>query len=487
MLALYDHVRRLGRTRRRLRSAAERRARAGRRIGSRRRAAARADAIPVGGVSRLRGAAARRRRASTNTARARGCWRRLPRSRLRHVVVAIGDRPFDPDGFWPADVALLTTIAGLERSTSSRRAACSMRVISIACGWRSWRSKKTSAASGSRPPRAVSSAMVVARLRVTAPRSQYRDREDELEGVARRIKADRRRGVKPPLDRIGLVVARPLPYLYLAREVFAGAGIPYEALDTLPLAAEPYAAAVDVVLECAAANFTRRAHDGAAAIAALSIRGRRRRDRSRLDRGARRRRWPSSDISAASIACARSAETLDRSRTSGRAAPRSAAATTLAPLLESRPMVDQVELLRAFLDAPRSRASTIAAAAPARPWCIALDGLIAAYRRHDPVRDRHRHRAVRRDPPLARHADVRGRDRPAAASASSTRKRRGSPIWTTCRSWGWSKASGPSASAATCSIRDRSSPQLEPSRPGTRRRSTRSAIRCDRRARCFAI
>ena len=87
----------------------------------------------------------------------------------------------------------------------------------------------------------------------------YRDREDELEGVARRIKADRRRGRSVPLDRIGLVVARPLPYLYLAREVFAGAGIPYEALDTLPLAAEPYAAAVDVVLECAAANFTRRA------------------------------------------------------------------------------------------------------------------------------------------------------------------------------------------------------------------------------------
>ena len=63
----------------------------------------------------------------------------------------------------------------------------------------------------------------------------------------------------PPFDRIGLVVARPLPYLYLAREVFDGADLPFEALDTLPLAAEPYAAAVDVVLECAAANFTRRA------------------------------------------------------------------------------------------------------------------------------------------------------------------------------------------------------------------------------------
>jgi hypothetical protein len=34
---------------------------------------------------------------------------------------------------------------------------------------------------------------------------------------------------------------------------------PHEAHDTLPLAAEPYAAAVDVVLEAAASNFTRRA------------------------------------------------------------------------------------------------------------------------------------------------------------------------------------------------------------------------------------
>ena len=30
------------------------------------------------------------------------------------MIVAIGDRPFDPDGYWPADVAMLTTIAGLE-------------------------------------------------------------------------------------------------------------------------------------------------------------------------------------------------------------------------------------------------------------------------------------------------------------------------------------------------------------------------------------
>ena len=201
--------------------------------------------------------------------------------------------------------------------------------------------------------------------------------------MARRIKADRRRGVKPPLDRIGLVVARPLPYLYLAREVFAGAGIPYEALDTLPLAAEPYAAAVDVVLECAAANFTRRAMmallrsphfrfqiDGAdvdrASIAALDVAMAEQRYLGGLDR------------------LRALVDTLDRRRTARRAAPRSASPTTLAPLLESRPMVDQVELLRVVPRGPRSRARRSPPPRPRRRWCTALDGLIAAYRRHDP-------------------------------------------------------------------------------------------------------
>ena len=40
---------------------------------------------------------------------------------------------------------------------------------------------------------------------------------------------------------------RPLPYLYLARQVFPDAETPYQALDSLPLAAEPFAAALDLV------------------------------------------------------------------------------------------------------------------------------------------------------------------------------------------------------------------------------------------------
>src|SRR5205823_10413694 len=50
---------------------------------------------------------------------------------------------------------------------------------------------------------------------------------------------------------------RPLPYVYLARDVFADAGIPYQTFDALPLAAEPYAAALDLVFEFVTSEFTR--------------------------------------------------------------------------------------------------------------------------------------------------------------------------------------------------------------------------------------
>jgi hypothetical protein len=85
------------------------------------------------------------------------------------------------------------------------------------------------------------------------PIESARDREDELAAVARRVKGARRAGAAIPLWRQALIVRRPLPYLYLARSVFGAAGIPFETLDTLPLAAEPYAAALDLVLDAACA------------------------------------------------------------------------------------------------------------------------------------------------------------------------------------------------------------------------------------------
>ncbi|MEP7309143.1 MAG: PD-(D/E)XK nuclease family protein [Acidobacteriota bacterium] len=80
-----------------------------------------------------------------------------------------------------------------------------------------------------------------------------RDREEELADVARRLKPD---GAE---KRTAVVYKRPLPYLYVAREVFGSAGIAYRTSDALPLAAEPFAAAVDLVLEVVASSFTRTA------------------------------------------------------------------------------------------------------------------------------------------------------------------------------------------------------------------------------------
>jgi len=293
---------------------------------------------------------------------------------LRHLVVAVGDRPFDPDGFWPADVTVFTTIAGLERidvlATTGVLDAGYLDRVRLAFV----EMEETDAVAPSTSPVLVvpgADAMAFA----------YRDREDELEGVARRLKADRRAGRVVPLDRAGLVVARPLPYLYLAPEVFAGAGIPYEALDTMPLAAEPYAAAVDVVLECAAASFTRRATtsllrsphfrfevDGVeldrAAVAALDRVMADERYLGGIDRlSALAETWTGPEGPAARAA-------LD-------------VAMSLAPLVEPRPLVDQVDLLRAFLDRHdrdhRERRRRARAAVS-----MALAGMADAYRRHDP-------------------------------------------------------------------------------------------------------
>ncbi len=53
------------------------------------------------------------------------------------------------------------------------------------------------------------------------------------------------------------MVSRPLPYVYLTRDVLQSAGVPCQMFDALPLAAEPYAAALDVVFSCVSANFAR--------------------------------------------------------------------------------------------------------------------------------------------------------------------------------------------------------------------------------------
>lgn len=287
-------------------------------------------------------------------------------SPLRHLVVAVADRPFDPDGYWPSDVSLFTTLPGLERldilATEAMLDAGFLDRVQHAF----FEIEVMPA-----PPPGQLPVLIVPDRADHELVFSYRDREDELESVARRVKT-----APAVLDRTGLVVARPLPYLYLAREIFASAGLPFEAQDTLPLAAEPYAAAVDVVLECAAANFTRRA---------LMALLRSPHFQFGIDRGSL------SQLDAA-MAAHRYLGGLDRlaafARNSGgsegpAAAAALAIAAELAPLIESRPLAEQAQLLRDFLERHnrdhrdrrrRAKAAVIAT----------LDGIIESLRRQDP-------------------------------------------------------------------------------------------------------
>ena len=59
-----------------------------------------------------------------------------------------------------------------------------------------------------------------------------------------------------PSESVAVVFKRPLPYLYVAPRIFADAGLAVQTSAALPLAAEPTAAALDLVLEAVATRFT---------------------------------------------------------------------------------------------------------------------------------------------------------------------------------------------------------------------------------------
>jgi RecB family exonuclease len=85
-----------------------------------------------------------------------------------------------------------------------------------------------------------------------------RDREEEVAGFARWVRHELCGGnAVSGLGRMALVVRRPLPYVYLTREVLRSAGIPVQMFDALPLASEPFAAALDLVIAFVAGNFGR--------------------------------------------------------------------------------------------------------------------------------------------------------------------------------------------------------------------------------------
>ncbi|HTM02032.1 MAG TPA: PD-(D/E)XK nuclease family protein [Vicinamibacterales bacterium] len=168
----------------------------------------------------------------------------------RHVIITVADRGFDPHGLYPADWDLLARIPGLASldiviTDTVLAGALHERMHTVLPGLEEVRDEE---AVDSTPQLLVAGQSIV---------HAARDREEEVALFARRVKHDARvHGAAP--DRRALVVQQPLPYVYVARDVLRAAGIPCQMFDALPLAAEPFSAALDLAFSAVSSNFGRQ-------------------------------------------------------------------------------------------------------------------------------------------------------------------------------------------------------------------------------------
>jgi RecB family exonuclease len=182
----------------------------------------------------------------------------------RHVVVTVGDESRDPHGLWAADWDVLTRIPGLERldlvvTDHVLAGAWHERVHQLLPGIEETRieSPLRPLPALRVPPRAAATSVHEASADSAA--FVARDREDEIAAFARWTRELHRTTPALDLGRVALVVRHPLPYMYLAREVLRSANIPSQAFEVLPLAAEPYAAAFDLVCAAVTSQVSRTA------------------------------------------------------------------------------------------------------------------------------------------------------------------------------------------------------------------------------------
>jgi len=301
------------------------------------------------------------------------------------IVVTVPDQVAHAAGLYPADFDLLTRLPRLARVTL---------IATDAVLDSGYRERLDDLLPGLVERRVESAsrrkaAVVVPDAAADRPYFVWRDREEELRAIARQVQRAVTAEARSPAS-VAVVVQRPLPYLYLAPAVFGAAGLPVRAGDALPLAVEPYAAAVDLVIAFAASRFRRgpavellrsphfgfdtgEAPPSAAAIRALDV--------------------ALSEIGFAGglealHGCAAEWETATGARRTARSALRCVIvlADELRPLLGPRRLAAQLATLRAFLtrhaagaDANPDAASDRAAAGRTRVW-RGLDALEAADR-----------------------------------------------------------------------------------------------------------
>ena len=133
----------------------------------------------------------------------------------RRVVVACRDIGASSLGLWPADFDLLTRIPGLEQlDVVVTETALAGELHERLHRWLPGIEEVPGPLS---PP---AEAELDGGVRLS------RDREEEVRDYARRVKVTARSAAPVPLERMALVVRRPLPYVYLAREILRSAGVP---------------------------------------------------------------------------------------------------------------------------------------------------------------------------------------------------------------------------------------------------------------------
>lgn len=192
-----------------------------------------------------------------------------------HLVIGVGDHPADPRGLWAADFDLLGRLGGrldvdIVVTDETHDAGFRHRIEQELPGLEEVRA----AAVGVSPSEQTAPVLVRPPLdRDDSICHVHRDREEELRAVARDIRRNASMTDGELRQATAVVFQRPLPYLYLADQVLGDAGIPYEVFDARPLAGEPSAAALDLVLDVACTGGTRETIDALLRSPLLSFEG----------------------------------------------------------------------------------------------------------------------------------------------------------------------------------------------------------------------
>ena len=307
----------------------------------------------------------------------------------RHVVVACRDVFASALGLWPADFDLLTRVPGLERldvvvTETALAGELHERL-------RRWLPEADELAAGeSQPLPVLLVPPVPAGHAGLAPRvHRSRDREEEVRDFARRIKVQAAGSGPHDLESTALVVRRPLPYVYLTREVLETAGVPCQLSDALPLAAEPFAAALDLIASGVAAQWSRATLMALLASPLMAFEGApERRDLAAFDRALHEAGFlGGAEAMARLVEGWESEGKRGRLATAGRLAL--AVLAELAPLNEPAPAAAHIGVLHAFLERHgRTRAMADAAPRFTRARAAVMNGLAemaAAYDAHDPT------------------------------------------------------------------------------------------------------